>query len=438
MKRILTFLAAAVLAITAAAQRDGDKITVVKTDGTTTDYNLTGKTNTVARLDFDENTMGVVLRGIESFGAWDTYQLTDLQAVNFAVYDNSYTPQAAADAVAAMGLGFNFGNTLEANSTGLAGNLDDISRYETCWGQPQITRAQFDYLKAGGFGAVRIPITWAQHMNAAGDVDEAFMARVEQVVDDALAAGLYCIINVHHDTADGAFAWIKADADNHAANQAKYKHLWTQIATRFADRPAQLLFEAYNEMLNANGDWWEGNVTAEQYAALNAYAQDFVDAVRATGGSNLTRNVIVSPYAAQNNQKSLDAFVVPVDQHIIAEVHSYDPYDWINQHGAWDTACQQEISAMFARLGTRFAAQGIPYIVGEYGTHGAGQQSVTAASGDALKQAAADQAAQFATLARQNNTAAFYWMNIFDAADRQVPQFSLPTVVQAMRDAIGK
>lgn len=438
MRTFLTSLLLALLTLPAMAQREGDNITITTKDGRQTTYNLTGTNNALSSLTFNAQKMGVVLKGLEDFGAWEEHAIDNIVSVTFNVYRATYTEQSAADAVRAMGLGFNFGNTLEANNSAIANNLDDISRYETCWQQRPITRAQLDFLHQQGFGAVRIPITWAQHLNADGDIDEAFMQRVEQVVDDALAAGLYCIINVQHDTADGAFAWIKADTDNHTANQARYKHLWTQIATRLNDRPAQLLFEAYNEMLDASGNWWEGAVSQASYDALNAYAQDFVDAVRATGGNNLTRNLVVTPYAAHNNQKSIDAFVIPIDPaqgHIIAEAHSYDPYDWINQHGAWDTQCQQEIDAMFARLSARYAKDGVPFIIGEFGTHGNNQQSVTATSSTALIQAAADQAAQFTRLAKQYSSAAFYWMNIFDGTDRDVPRFSLPTVVEAMKAA---
>ena len=352
----------------------------------------------------------------------------------------TYIEESAASAVRNMGLGFNLGNTFDACGEWI-GDHKDPSAYETAWGQPLVTASQMAFLKSGGFNSVRIPVSWNQHIDAEGNVDVAWMDRIEEVVNFALDNGLYVILNVHHDTGSGTEPqkWLKADADNYARYSSRYKTLWRQIATRFSKYSHRLLFEGYNEMLDA-GNHWTFPSDKASYAVVNSYAQDFVNTVRATGGNNLTRNLIVNTYSAAQQQEVIDNLVIPTDNtpgHIAVEVHSYDPYDWVNTYGEWNAACSNETKAMFTRLNTRFVSKGIPCIIGEYGPHG-NNVTINASSSDKLKKAAADQAADMVAQAKALDIATFYWMSIFDANDRTVPQWTLPTVVDAMRAAYAK
>ena len=177
--------------------------------------------------------------------------------------------ETATDAVKNMGLGWNLGNTLEAHAQSVLDVADnnfwgqqDLNS-ETCWGQYVTKPELLKMMKDAGFGAIRVPVTWYNHMDKDGNVDAAWMARVKEVVDYVINQGLYCILNVHHDTGadsykDGVltgYHWIKADADNYTANKSRYENLWTQIANEFKDYGQNLLFEGYNEMLDANSNW---------------------------------------------------------------------------------------------------------------------------------------------------------------------------------------
>ena len=356
--------------------------------------------------------------------------------------NSTYIEESAKDAVSNMGLGFNLGNTMDAVDMNKSMSKNSVTDFETCWGQPVTTNAMMKFLKDGGINAVRVPVTWFQHMDSDGNVDKAWMDRVQQIVDYVINNGMYCVLNVHHDTgaeSDGSsIHWIKADVQNHAANQARFKSLWTQIATRFQDYGNKLVFEGYNEMLDASSTW-NAPVDASSYTALNDYAQDFVDAVRATGGNNATRNLIVNTYAAANNDAVISNFKVPDDKvsgHIAVEIHTYDPWNWFSNKGAWDSSCQTEITNMFTRLNNTFVSKGVPVVIGEYGTHG--DNSVSKSSTDAQKQAAADQAADIVKKAKALGIATFYWMSIFQDADRTVPQWTLPIVVEAMNKAYNE
>lgn len=356
--------------------------------------------------------------------------------------NSTYIEESAKDAVSNMGLGFNLGNTMDAFDMNKSMSKNSVTDFETCWGQPVTTNAMMKFLKDGGINAVRVPVTWFQHMDSDGNVDKAWMDRVQQIVDYVINNGMYCVLNVHHDTGaesgGSSIHWIKADVQNHAANKSRFKSLWTQIATRFQDYGNKLVFEGYNEMLDASSTW-NAPVDASSYTALNDYAQDFVDAVRATGGNNATRNLIVNTYAAANNDAVISNFKVPVDKvsgHIAVEIHTYDPWNWFSSKGAWDSSCQTEITNMFTRLNNTFVSKGVPVVIGEYGTHG--DNSVSKSSTDAEKQAAADQAADIVKKAKALGIATFYWMSIFQDADRTVPQWTLPIVVEAMNKAYNE
>ena len=106
--------------------------------------------------------------------------------------------ETATNAVKNMGLGWNLGNTLDANS-GSAQGLES----ETYWGQPVTKPELMKMMKEAGFSAIRVPVTWYNHMDANGKVDEAWMKRVHEIVDYVINQGLYCIVNVHHDTSNG-------------------------------------------------------------------------------------------------------------------------------------------------------------------------------------------------------------------------------------------
>lgn len=226
--------------------------------------------------------------------------------------------------------------------------------YETAFGNPVTSKAVIDQVKAAGFGAVRIPVTYYNHIDESGQIDKAWLARLKQVVDYVLSRDMFCIINVHHDT--GQEGWIRADMNSLVTTGEQFGSMWSQIATYFKDYDDQLLFEGYNELLNSAKKW--AGAGADSYQVANSLNQIFVDAVRKTGGNNAQRNLIVNTYAASVEQEVIDQFVLPKDtaqSHLIAEAHYYG-----SKSGTIDT--------IMARLNTVFVSKGIPVIIGEFGT----------------------------------------------------------------------
>lgn len=276
-----------------------------------------------------------------------------------------------------MCVGVNLFNTLDANGDWF--DPDDIVACETCWGQPLAKQEWFDAVAASGFKVVRVPVTWFPHFDENRMVKEPWMNRVQEVVNYAMNAGLYCILNVHHDTGAHDNGWVCADYANIDDVCNKVEHLWKQIAERFRDYGEKLIFEGYNEMLDPSHSWiipTDPNV----YKAVNMIAQRFVDTVRATGGNNRNRNLIVSTYGCDGGKLPLSSLELPVDEipgHIMVQVHNYTPYGFSNLMNdidddnlpTWTPEFQKELADMLDHSIEFAKATGVPIVVGECGAY---------------------------------------------------------------------
>ena len=289
--------------------------------------------------------------------------------------------ESATDAVSRIGAGWNLGNTLDANGTWINAAPGNAQAYETAWQNPVTTQAMIDSVRDKGFNAIRIPVTWSQHIDNNGHVDQGWMSRVKEVVDMAYNDGLYVILNVHHDTGEGGgdkVSWLFAENSNYDQNQAKYAGLWTEIANEFKDYGARLLFEGYNEMMDS-ANTWNAPSNSASYQVINNYAQLFVNTVRATGGNNAERNLIVNTYVSSCDQAVLDNFTVPsdsADNHLICEVHCYSPWGftgtsqsvtWTSVHNDFGQQDKDEIDGIMNRLASFSSGKNVPVIIGEYG-----------------------------------------------------------------------
>ena len=223
----------------------------------------------------------------------------------FCIQAQAQEFESAADAVKNMGVGWNLGNTLDAWADKTFNTPAD---QETCWGQPITKPELMKMMKEAGFGAIRVPVTWFPWTDADGNVKPEWMKRVHEVVDYVIDQGLYCILNVHHDTGEGDQRWLIANESVYDQTMARYENLWKHIAEEFKDYDQKLLFESYNEMLDIDKSWcfatfatknkYDETKARNAYNAINKYAQSFVDVVRAAGGNNVSRNLIVNTYAA--------------------------------------------------------------------------------------------------------------------------------------------
>jgi endoglucanase len=268
------------------------------------------------------------------------------------------SPTASAE-VAAMQPGWNLGNT-----------FDSIGADETAWGNPQVTPQLLRQVRAQGFKSIRIPVTWADHQGAAPDytIDATSLARVRQVVNWALADGFYVVINMHHDS----WMWINQLATDHDAVLTRYRTTWTQIAAAFRGEPYRLVFEDVNEpqFSGTSGD-------DQDYALMNELNTNFEQIVRASGGVNRTRLLVLATLHMNADQGRLDALARTIkalgDPNVATEVHFYGFWPFsvnIAGYTRFDATTQQDLTDTFDRVYNTFVAAGIPVIIGEYGLLG--------------------------------------------------------------------
>lgn len=294
----------------------------------------------------------------------------------------------ALEATRLMGNGINLGNTLEAcdNNVGIKTNAP--LSYETHWGQPKTTQTMIDGMKAAGFDTIRIPVAWmtnATHLYE-GDytIDADYMDRVEEVVRYARKAGMYVIINDHWD--GGWYGMFGSEsAETRALAMEAYKGMWQQIAERFRDYSDYLIFESANEELGGRFDensplYCSDSVVTylnddERYALTNKINQTFVDVVRATGGNNATRFLLIAGYSTDINQTCDDRFQMPkdtVDSKLMVSVHYYDPWSYCGASSAasatkWGKVSDYEYMDQQLAKMTKFTEAGYGVVIGEYG-----------------------------------------------------------------------
>ena len=324
--------------------------------------------------------------------------------------------ETAKEAVKNMGVGWNLGNTLDANS-GSAQGLES----ETYWGQPVTKPELMKMMKEAGFGAIRVPVTWYNHMDADGKVDAAWMKRVHEIVDYVIDQGLYCIVNVHHDTGDGS-QWLHASTKTYNSNKAKFESLWRQIGNEFRDYDQKLLFEAYNEMLDDDNRWNEPGAQ-DGYDAINKYAKSFVTIVRGTGGNNKQRNLIVNTYSASSTPNAMKALELPESTgHIIFQIHSYP--NWQNE-----TNAKREIDNLISNIKSNLLNRA-PVIIGEYATFTTWPSNIDYYN---TNRKVALYAMDY--LVKQTKIAGigtFYWMGLSDGSSRSLPVFNQADLAETL------
>lgn len=294
----------------------------------------------------------------------------------FAAANDEASPTAH-EVAKNMGIGLNLGNTMEAYDATdcekityewipVVGN-NNPKDYETRWGAVETTQEVIDGIKAEGFDTVRIPVFWGNMMKNDGKytINSDYIARVKEIVDYCQNAGLYTVINIHH------FDEFIIRRNSTEDCKKIFTDLWKQIAKYFKDYPYTLVFEGYNEYLGGNQFDKNGNLAerskADAYKMTNTLNQAFVDAVRATGGKNKERVLIVSGYWTNIDNTTSPEFVMPTDKvsdRLMVSVHYVDnAMYWSKKIGGddWIKYTDSQIDL----LNKAFTEKNIPVFMGE-------------------------------------------------------------------------
>ncbi|MDO8343468.1 MAG: cellulase family glycosylhydrolase [Cellvibrio sp.] len=255
--------------------------------------------------------------------------------------------------------GFNLGNT-----------------FESTWGFPSPTQAVFTNAANAGFNAIRIPCAWDFNADKTTyKINPAYMAQVKQAVDWSIAAGMHVLINIHWDG-----GWMENNIGNTVdpVIDEKLRSYWTQIATEFAGYDNRLLFAAANEP-NAHNP--------AEMQTLMAYYQTFVNAVRAVGGNNTNRWLVLQGGGDTSWFTTLPSDSTP--GRLMVEYHNYTPslftiihtdQSWGKTIYFWGSAYQYSGDATrnfifpaegytdsgFQQLKEQYVDKGIPVLIGEF------------------------------------------------------------------------
>lgn len=274
-----------------------------------------------------------------------------------------------------LGAGWNLGNTFDAFDDLFIGN--DL-RLESYWCGIKTSREMISAVHAAGFRSIRIPVSWHNHVDSDFQINAAWMDRVQEVVDWCMEEGFYIILNTHHDV-DPRFYYPDSQ---HAESSEKYlTAIWSQIAERFRDYDEHLILESFNEprLKDSNVEWWLNPLdprcidSAKEISRLN---QVFVSTVRAAGGMNAVRYLMLPGYDASVDGALSQYYVLPTDtveDRLMVSVHAYTPYEFaLNLKGTKSFSAQNRsdrnaVSSFMDRLYRTFVAKGIPVVLGEYG-----------------------------------------------------------------------
>ncbi|MBP3727968.1 MAG: cellulase family glycosylhydrolase [Pseudobutyrivibrio sp.] len=293
------------------------------------------------------------------------------------VHAASGTNKSAAEVVSDMRVGWNIGNSLD--SYGQKANFPYRSSNETYWGNPKVTKKLIDAVAEAGFNTIRIPVSWGQYTTGSNyQIPDFFMNRVKEVVDYCIANNMYVILNTHHDINSDYCFYVPNNA-NKNRSEAYFKSVWTQIGKEFKDYDYHLVFETMNEprLIGHGEEWWfpRNNPSSdirEAVACINDYNQVALDAIRATGGNNATRCVMVPGYDASIEGCMTNGFRMLKDSangRLILSVHAYIPYTFALASGGYtktfDNNIKGDIDTLFNDLNSKFLSKGTPVIVGE-------------------------------------------------------------------------
>ncbi|MCH5288062.1 MAG: glycoside hydrolase family 5 protein [Christensenellaceae bacterium] len=340
-----------------------------------------------------------------------------------------------------MGVGWNLGNTFDAHVDGASWFRGTELDLETAWVGVKTSEALIAALHDMGFSTIRVPVSWHEHVSGEDfAISEAWLGRVQEVVDYAINQGMHVILNTHHDV----YPEFYYPSSEHFEQSEKYlTAIWTQLAARFADYDDHLIFESMNEprLKDTSSEWYFNATNPEckdSADCINRLNQVFVNTVRASGGNNATRYLMVPGYCAAPENALNEFFVLPedtADNRIIVSVHAYTPYSFALQDGGTASftggATNQgsEINRFITSLYNTYISQGIPVVIGEFGARDKGNL-----------QARVDFAAFYAAAASARNIPCCWWDNgafsgsgeVFGLIRRDSCEWQYPQIAEAI------
>ncbi len=311
---------------------------------------------------------------------------------------------------------------------------DKVAYFETLRNNPFTTYEMIEQVRNAGFNAVRIPITFFNHtVSGTNVVDTPWLDRIQEVVDYAYHQDMYVILCMDND--GSSTGWLRVTSTDAEKTDSRFEAVWTQVAERFRDYDQRVLFQGFNEPTDTDDTWdYPGQKAIDRINELN---QLFVDTIRATGGRNAYRTLVLAPYAGSHEQEIIDGFRLPKDtvgDRLMVSVNAYTPAlfsyvvdtettSFTDVHEWGSEADKAELDALFDRLHKRFTANGIPVMIGEF---------CTADKGNTADRAR--HAAYYTAAAAERGIPCFWWDD-GDLLLRKALSWGFPEIVEAMVDS---
>ena len=277
----------------------------------------------------------------------------------------SFTPITGKEMMKKLSLGLNLWGYFSWKNYGDLSGLSLEFAGQGVKAAPQ----QFKFMAERGFTFVRFQVCWAPHLDKQNNIDKAWLDRVEEVINYALDAGLYVILNAYY------------GPDEKDAGAITYNEVWTylsaiwqQTAERFKSHSERLIFDIMNE---PHSEGWD--VGSDASAVVNRLNADALKIIRKSGGYNKKRVVLLPTAGASTDSLALQHYVFPNDKYCMASIHSYTPW-WFclgeeagsyskrdKNHAQFSDKAAQEIYELFRRLKQMLTSRNIPFVMGETG-----------------------------------------------------------------------
>jgi len=248
---------------------------------------------------------------------------------------------------------------------------------------------------------------------------------------------MYCILNTHHER------WLFPTEENEEQNTEQLVAMWKQICERFADYNERLIFESMNEpRLFGTENEWNGGTSSARWI-VSKLNDAFIETVRAAGGNNPKRHLMIPGYAASaefSAMRDLSATFPSLedDDKVIASIHAYTPYRFaLAEKGDKDwnpDRHQEEVDRLFDNIKELFLDKDIPVILGEAG----------ARNRDDNLESRVEWTKYYFGKSRELKIPVYWWDNglfegtesdeLFGLLDRHRAVFAYPEIVDAIMD----
>lgn len=217
------------------------------------------------------------------------------------------------------------------------------------YGDTGIPRGDFEVMASWHANVVRLSLNQAYLLSGAKLYDPEYQATLDRAVQDAEAAGLDVILDLHwSDRGDWSAAVVgqgqgkKGHVDQQPMPDANSKLFWQAVATKYKG-DGHVLFELYNEPHDITWTTWLDGGKVAEYQAVGM--QELYDTVRGAGADNL---VIVGGIGWGFDLSGVAAHPLH-GYNIMYATHPFAPYDVEAQ---WDESfgylAAQDIAPLIA------------------------------------------------------------------------------------------